>query len=193
MRQPGSLSRERGFWWGFPRGRRCGRPVRWAPGGEPGKDRGGAAARHRRPVSLHAAVSGGLNYGGGNHDSGAFRGGKNNSGSCVAQRMGFAFLDIDEFIWRKDTPKPFSVMYSREERIAQLQQAVSQAGRFVMAGSMDSFHQHFDPYFRLAVYLTAPAALRVERVHQRELEFGARVLPGGDMRSTRGFGGGGRL
>ena len=96
--------------------------------------------------------------------------------------MGFAFLDIDEFIWRKDTPKPFSVMYSREERIAQLQQAVSQAGRFVMAGSMDSFHQHFDPYFRLAVYLTAPAALRVERVHQREAaQFGARVLPGGDL------------
>ena len=86
--------------------------------------------------------------------------GKTTLGSCVAQRMGFAFLDIDEFIWRKDTPKPFTAMFSREERIARLQQAVSQAERFVMAGSMDSFHQHFDPYFRLAVYLTAPAALR---------------------------------
>ena len=94
--------------------------------------------------------------------------GKTTLGRRTAQRLGLAFLDIDEFIWRKDTPKPFTAMFSREERIARLQQAVSQAGRFVMAGSMDSFHQHFDPYFRLAVYLTAPAALRVERVHRRE-------------------------
>lgn len=93
--------------------------------------------------------------------------GKTTLGRRTAQRLGLAFLDIDEFIWRKDTPKPFTAMFSREERIARLQQAVSQAGRFVMAGSMDSFHQHFDPYFRLAVYLTAPAALRVERVHRR--------------------------
>ena len=35
-----------------------------------------AAARHRRPVSFHAAVSGGLNYGGGIMILGAFRGGK---------------------------------------------------------------------------------------------------------------------
>lgn len=108
--------------------------------------------------------------------------GKTALGRYTAQKLGFAFLDIDEFIWRKDTPKPFSVMYSREEKIARLQEAVTRAGRFVMAGSMDSFHQHFDPYFRLAVFLTAPPALRVERAHRRELEeFGARVLPGGDM------------
>lgn len=108
--------------------------------------------------------------------------GKTTLGSCVAQRMGFAFLDIDEFIWRKDTPKPFSVMYSREEKIARLMAGVSQTNRFVMSGSMDSFHQHFDPLFRLAVYLTAPASLRVERVHQREAaQFGVRVLPGGDL------------
>ena len=108
--------------------------------------------------------------------------GKTTLGRRTAQRLGLAFVDIDEFIWGKDTPKPFTAMFSRAEKIARLQQAVSQAGRFVMAGSMDSFHQHFDPYFRLAVYLTAPAALRVERVHRRELEaFGPRVLPGGDM------------
>lgn len=71
--------------------------------------------------------------------------GKTTLGRRTAQRLGLAFLDIDEFIWRKDTPKPFTAMFSREERIARLQQAVSQAGRFVMAGSMDSFHQHFDP------------------------------------------------
>ena len=55
--------------------------------------------------------------------------GKTTLGRRTAQRLGLAFLDIDEFIWRKDTPKPFTAMFSREEKIVRLQQAVSQAGR----------------------------------------------------------------
>ena len=51
-----------------------------------------------------------------------------------------------------------------------------------MAGSMNSFHEYFDPFLLLAVYLTAEENLRVNRVHDRELaEFGKRILPGGDM------------
>ena len=78
-------------------------------------------------------------------------------------------------------------MYSREEKIARLQEAVTRSGRFVMAGSMDSFHQHFDPFFRLAVFLTAPPALRVERAHRRELEESAsECCPAGIWRRTTG-------
>lgn len=51
-----------------------------------------------------------------------------------------------------------------------------------MAGSMDSFHEYFDPYFELVIHLHADAQLRVKRVHERELaRFGERVLEGGDM------------
>ena len=51
-----------------------------------------------------------------------------------------------------------------------------------MSGSMDSFHEHFDPYFELVVHLHTDAQVRVKRVHERELEwFGERVLEGGDM------------
>ena len=61
-------------------------------------------------------------------------------------------------------------------------EAISNTEQFVMAGSMDSFHEYFDPFFILAVYLTAPSHVRVTRVHQREYEeFGERVLEGGDM------------
>ena len=60
--------------------------------------------------------------------------------------------------------------------------AVLDAETFVMAGSMDSFHEHFDKFFILAVYLTADAQLRVDRVHNRELDlFDSRVCEGGDM------------
>ena len=51
-----------------------------------------------------------------------------------------------------------------------------------MAGSMNSFHEYFDPCFELVVFLHTDAQLRVKRVHERELDqFGERVLEGGDM------------
>ena len=108
--------------------------------------------------------------------------GKTTLGKMVAQELGFVFADIDDYIWRNDTETPFSAMYSRAEKISRLMDAISETSHFVMAGSMDSFHEHFDPFFVLAIHVTAPAEVRAARVHQREQEeFADRVLEGGDM------------
>lgn len=108
--------------------------------------------------------------------------GKTTLGKMVARRLKISFVDIDDYLWRKDTALPFSVMYSQEEKIHRLMDAISGKDRFVMAGSMNSFHEYFDPYFVLAVYLTAPVEVCVARVHQREYEkFGERIQKGGDM------------
>ena len=95
--------------------------------------------------------------------------GKTTLGKLVAGRLGIAFLDIDDYIWRTDTAIPYTVMYTKAEKIRRLMDAVEKAGEFVMAGSMNSFHEYFDPFFLLAVYLTAEEKLRVSRVHDREL------------------------
>lgn len=111
--------------------------------------------------------------------------GKTTLGKYVADKMGISFLDIDEYIWRNDTQIPFTVMYSKEEKIKNLMEATQKTDEFVMAGSMNSFHEYFDHLFLLAVYLTANAELRVSRVHERERKkFGERILPGGDMYDT---------
>lgn len=111
--------------------------------------------------------------------------GKTALGKLAAQKLGIAFLDIDQYIWRNDTGIPYTVMYTRDEKIKRLQSAADETTEFVMAGSMDSFHEYFDPLFRLAVYLTADEKTRIERIHNRELkEFGNRILPGGDMYET---------
>lgn len=108
--------------------------------------------------------------------------GKTTLGRLVAGQLGVAFLDIDDYIWRWDTPIPYTVLHPREEKIRRLTEAVQAAGAFVMAGSMNSFHAYFDPLFYLAVYLTAPPEVCVARVHRRELrQYGERILPGGDM------------
>ena len=108
--------------------------------------------------------------------------GKTTLGALVANALGYTFVDIDDYIWRKDTEIPFSAMYPRAEKISRLQEAIAHCEHFVMAGSMDSFHEYFDPYFELVVHLHTDTKTRVKRVHERELGwFGARVLEGGDM------------
>lgn len=108
--------------------------------------------------------------------------GKTTLGKMVAEELGFTFVDIDECIWRKDTEIPFSTMYTKSEKISRLMEAISNCEHFVMAGSMNSFHEHFDPFFELVVHLHADTQLRVNRVHEREFKlFGERILTGGDM------------
>ena len=114
--------------------------------------------------------------------TGASGAGKTTLGQLTAKALGYTFVDIDEYIWRKDTVIPFSEMYPKTEKISRLQKAISDCEHFVMAGSMDSFHDYFDPYFKLIVHLKTDANIRVKRVHERELGwFGERILDGGDM------------
>lgn len=108
--------------------------------------------------------------------------GKTTLGEAVAQKLDYPYYDIDNYIWKKDTAVPFTVMYSRDEKIGRLMHDISTPAHFVMAGSMDSFHAPFDPLFDLAVHIDADAGLRLERIHRRELKvYGKRILKGGDM------------
>ena len=108
--------------------------------------------------------------------------GKTTLGRMVAEQLSFPYFDIDDYIWRKDTPEPFTVMYSRAEKSGRLMADISQYEYFVKAGSMSSFHEGFDPLFDLAVHLSCDTDVRIERVNKRAVEqFGNRVLESGDL------------
>ena len=108
--------------------------------------------------------------------------GKTTLGKMVAQQLNYPYYDIDDYIWRKDTEKPFTVMYSRAEKADRLMEAISKHEHFVMAGSMDSFNAPFVPLFDLAVHITVTPKVRAARIHERELAvFGDRILENGDM------------
>lgn len=108
--------------------------------------------------------------------------GKTTLGRMVAENLGFPYFDLDDYIWRKDTDKPFTVMYKKEEKINRLMSDISQGEFFVMAGSMSSFNTPFIPLFDLAVHINAPVKIRLTRINEREYErFGDRILKGGDL------------
>lgn len=108
--------------------------------------------------------------------------GKTTLGKLVAKKLEFPYFDIDDYIWRRDTDRPFTVMYTREEKINRLMTDISRGSHFVMAGSMDSFNAPFVPLFDLAIHITASIDTRIDRIHKREYEIhGERIENGGDM------------
>ena len=70
--------------------------------------------------------------------------GKTTLGKKLAEILNYPFFDVDDYIWRFDTPELYTVMYSRQEKITRLQNAIAPYQHFVMAGSMSSFHKAFD-------------------------------------------------
>lgn len=108
--------------------------------------------------------------------------GKTTLGKMVAEELGYPYFDVDDYIWRQDTKEPYTVMYSREEKIRRLTEDLLPNDYFVMAGSMSSFHYAFDDKFSMMVFLYVPPEERIRRVHNRALErFGNRILEGGDL------------
>lgn len=108
--------------------------------------------------------------------------GKTSLGKLVAKKLDYPYYDIDDYIWRQDTDKPFTIMYSKKDKISRLMKDITRSNNFVMAGSMDSFNGPFVPLFDLAIHITASIPIRLKRINERERErFGDRILEGGDL------------
>ena len=108
--------------------------------------------------------------------------GKTTLGKIVAQKLGYPYFDVDDYIWKQNTDTPYTQMYTRDEKISRLSNDIAPYEHFVMAGSMSSFHYAFDEMFEMMVLLYVSPDIRIERVHKRAIErFGERVLEGGDM------------
>jgi len=118
---------------------------------------------------------------------GASGAGSTTLGREVAQRLKYQYLDIDDYLWRWDTAIPLTLTHPREERAKRLMDDIQKYPNFVIAGTIFSDREQFEPLLDLAVFISTPTDICAERVHVRECtRWGSRVLPGGDMyKSTR--------
>lgn len=115
------------------------------------------------------------------HITGASGAGTTTLGKAFGARYGHAHWDSDDFFWRPTDP-PFTEKRPKEERQRLLVQAVEQAKRSVVSGSLLGWGDVIIPRLYLVVYVATPTDVRLERLIKRETQrFGARLLPGGDM------------
>jgi ribosomal protein S18 acetylase RimI-like enzyme/adenylate kinase family enzyme len=115
------------------------------------------------------------------HIFGASGAGTSTIGRELARRHGFAFFDADDFFWQQTDP-PYQKAHDREVRRQLLREAVRESDRWVLSGSMCSWGDDVVPMLDLAVFVTTPTPLRLQRLRDREEHrFGERLSPGGDM------------
>lgn len=115
------------------------------------------------------------------HIFGASGSGTSTLARAFCQRTGYRFLDSDDFLWLPTDP-PFTAKRSPAERLALLERELDRSDAAVLSGSLVGWGDPLVPRFTLAVRLTAPTEVRLERLRKREAaRYGDRILPGGDM------------
>lgn len=104
--------------------------------------------------------------------------GKTTLGRVLASRLGWRPMDAEDFFF----PEPGHYDHSRTEAEARslLLRATARCGDFVLSTVSLRWCEPVFPALTLAVLLSAPAEVRLERIDRRSRErFGADALPGG--------------
>jgi adenylate kinase family enzyme len=115
------------------------------------------------------------------HIFGASGSGTTTLGKALANTLSIAFFDADDYYWQKTEP-PFTLKVPVEQRVHNLQSDLEKANNWVLSGSVVSWGDVFIPLFTLAIFITLPHDLRLERLRAREVErYGQRINVGGDM------------
>ncbi|CCX37160.1 shikimate kinase [Clostridium sp. CAG:1013] len=115
------------------------------------------------------------------HIFGASGSGTSTLGREICRKLGFRFLDTDDFYWMPTDPK-FTQKRPPEQRVELMREEILKPGSAVVSGSLVDWGDPLIPLFTLAVRLQADTQLRIQRLKQRERqEFGSRIDPGGDM------------
>ena len=112
---------------------------------------------------------------------GANGGGKTTLGRELARILNFKHMDHEDYCFEK-SEIPYTVTRPREAYEALMFADIEKYGSFVISACTGNFGEKIESLYELAVYISAPLELRIERVKQRNIErFGERVLKGGDM------------
>ncbi len=115
------------------------------------------------------------------HIFGASGSGTSTLAKAVSSESGFLWMDTDTYYWLPTEPI-YTAKREIPERIALMQRDIDAAEGVVLSGSLISWGDIFVPQFTLAVRLSVPQHIRIDRLKKREYAaFGDRILPGGDM------------
>ena len=112
---------------------------------------------------------------------GANGSGKSTLGRELGRILDIAYFDVEEYYFYK-TGIPYTAMRPENERREMLLSDMRKSGTYVVSGDVSDWGGQFLTMFDLAVFLTAPKDIRMQRIENREYaRWGDRVCEGGDM------------
>ena len=108
--------------------------------------------------------------------------GKSTLGRALADRLDYRFIDNEDLYFPKTDPDyMYAVERTQEEVEELLLSEIKTYGNFVFT-SVKGYYEKALPFFDLAVLVSVPRELRLERVKERSFKkFGERALKGGDL------------
>ena len=116
---------------------------------------------------------------------GANGSGKTTLGRELARILNFKHMDHEAYAF-KESEIPYTAPRSNEECIELMLADIEKHRSFVISAVTGDFGEIIPQFYELAVYITAPLELRMERIEQREYDrHGERVLESGDMYESR--------
>ena len=108
--------------------------------------------------------------------TGASGSGTSTLGAALANELGIAHLEADDYYWLPTVP-PFTTKRDRAERLASVLRDVRAKRSAVLAGSIMDWGLELENAFDLIVFLYLDAAIRVERLRAREMELLGKADP----------------
>jgi AAA domain-containing protein len=100
--------------------------------------------------------------------TGASGSGTSTLGRALAEKLGCAWFDVDDYYWLPTTP-PFTQKRNPALRLSLLLEALHKVPLAVAGGSIRDWGAKLEDSFALIVFLTVPASIRVERLRKREI------------------------
>ena len=116
---------------------------------------------------------------------GANGSGKTTLGRELARILNFKHMDHESYAF-KESEIPYTSPRSHEECIELMLVDIKKHPGFVISAVTGDFGNEILSFYDLAVFLSAPIELRMNRIKQRDYErYGERICEGGDMYEQR--------
>ena len=107
--------------------------------------------------------------------------GKTTLGKELARALSFKYMDVEDYHF-ENSEIPYTVERSREDCVRLMLADIEKNSSFVISAVTGDFGDIIPSFYKLAVFITAPKEVRIERVKRRVYEqHGNRVCEGGDM------------
>lgn len=108
---------------------------------------------------------------------GASGAGATTLGKALEQKLGWKYLDSDDYYWQKTNP-PYEVKVPLAARNKAFLQDIAQHNPVVASGSMVTWGTHWKQIFDLVVFLYVPPDIRMQRLKNREQQRYGNLLAG---------------
>ncbi|WP_454800963.1 adenylate kinase [Mucilaginibacter phyllosphaerae] len=103
------------------------------------------------------------------HIMGASCAGSTTLGKALAQHLNYTYFDTDDYFWLPSAV-PYTLKRETANRIAMLKADLSVSPNAIVGGSLVSWGDEWLTKFDLVVFLYIPHGIRMQRLHNREVE-----------------------